>query len=80
MRSATTRSFSITARLAATTTGRTIHLELDGVNIGSLTAPSSGWQAFQDKTLSGVNIAAGSHRLRVVFDTGSANLNYITFN
>ncbi|HXK16436.1 MAG TPA: carbohydrate-binding domain-containing protein [Polyangiaceae bacterium] len=80
VRSATTRSFSITARLAAITTGRTIHLELDGVNIGSLTAPSSGWQAFQDRTLSGVNVSAGSHRLRVVFDTGSANLNYITFN
>jgi hypothetical protein len=80
VRVATTRTFSIVARLAAATTGRTIHLEIDGVNVGTLTAPSGGFQAFQDRTLSGINIAAGTHRVRVVFDTGSVNLNYITFN
>lgn len=80
VRVASTRTFSITARLASNTTGRTIHVEVDGVNVGTLTAPSGGWQAFQDRSLTGVNIAAGTHRVRLVFDNGSVNLNYVTFN
>jgi hypothetical protein len=80
VRTSSTRAFNITARVASNTTTRTIHLELDGVNIGTLTAPSSGWQAFQDRTLSGINMTAGSHRVRVVFDTGNVNFNYLVFN
>jgi hypothetical protein len=70
--------FDLTARLASSTTGRSLHLELDGVNVsGALTAPAGGWQSFADVTARGVSIAAGQHKLRVVMDTGSTNLNYI---
>jgi hypothetical protein len=75
---ATTAAFDITARLASNTTGKTIHVELDGKNVsGTLTAPSTGWQAFADVVARNVSIASGAHKLRVVMDTGSTNMNYL---
>jgi hypothetical protein len=70
--------FDLVARLAASSTGKSLHIELDGANVsGTLTAPSSGWQSFADVAARGVSIAAGNHKLRVVMDTGSTNLNYV---
>ncbi len=73
----TTRNFNITSHVASAYTGKTFHIEIDGVNLGSLTAPSGGWQAWANRTYSNVSIASGNHRLRIVFDTGQVNLNYI---
>ena len=75
---AATSSFDIVARLASNTTGKSVHVEIDGVNVsGTLTAPSSGWQSFADVTAKNVSIASGSHKLRLVMDTGSTNVNYL---
>jgi hypothetical protein len=72
------RSFAITARLASTSTNKRIRLELNGASLGILTAPSSGWQAFQDRTLASVALPAGSHVLRVFFETDAVNINYLS--
>jgi hypothetical protein len=70
--------FDLVARLASSTTGKTVHLELDGARVGgALTAPSAGFQSFGDVTAPGVSIGAGQHKLRLVMDTGSTNVNYI---
>lgn len=70
--------FDLTVRLAAGSTGKSVHLEVDGVNVsGALVAPSAGWQSFADVTAPGVSIAAGAHRLRLVMDTGLSNVNYL---
>lgn len=75
---ATAGAFDLSARLASNTTGKSVHLEVDGVNVsGALVAPSAGWQSFADVVARGVNIAAGTHRLRLVMDTGSTNVNYL---
>lgn len=75
---ATTANFDITARLASNSTGKAVHVEIDGVNVsGALTAPSTGWQAFADVVKRNVSIAAGTHKLRLVMDTGSTNVNYL---
>jgi hypothetical protein len=75
---ATTGKFDIVARLASNVTNKSVHVEIDGVNVsGTLTAPTGGWQSFSDVVARGVNIAAGNHKLRVVLDTGSTNLNYV---
>ena len=75
---ATAGSFDLVTRLASNTTGKTVHLELDGVRAGgALTAPSAGWQSFGDVTVPGITIGAGNHRLRLVMDTGSTNVNYV---
>jgi hypothetical protein len=71
-------SFDVTARLASNTTGKTVHLELDGVKVGgTLKAPSGGWQAFADVMAANISISAGAHKLRLVMDTGDVNINYL---
>ncbi|HVJ19481.1 MAG TPA: discoidin domain-containing protein [Polyangiaceae bacterium] len=75
--SPTTRNFNITSRVASANASKTFHVELDGVNLGSLTSPASGWQSYSDRTYSNVSVTAGSHKLRVVFDSGDVNLNYV---
>lgn len=75
---ASSGKFDIVARLASNVAGKSVHVELDGLNVsGALAAPANGWQSFGDVSARGVNIAAGSHKLRVVLDTGATNLNYI---
>ncbi len=75
---ATAGSFDLVARLASNTTGKTVRFEIDGVRVGTtLTAPSAGWQTFSSVTTSGIQIGAGNHRLRLVTDTGSVNINWI---
>lgn len=73
-----TGSYDLVLRLASGQTGRTVHLDIDGVNrSGTITAPSAGYQAFADRTVSNVALTAGAHVFRVAFDTGSVNLNYL---
>jgi len=75
---ATAGNFDLVARLASSTTGKTVHLELDGTRVGgTLSAPSAGFQSFSDVTAPGISIGAGQHKLRLVMDTGSTNVNYV---
>ncbi len=78
---ATAGTCSIDFRVASATTGGTFHLEVGGVDItGALTAPGTGgWQTWQSVTATGVSLAAGPQELRLVFDSGSFNLNSMTF-
>jgi hypothetical protein len=71
-------SFDLIARLASGTTGKTVHVEVDGKNVtGTMTSPSGGWQAFADVVTRNVPMTAGNHTLRLVMDTGSVNINYL---
>ena len=78
---AQTGTYDITARVAAdgTTGSRTIHIELDGIDVtGPMTfTPTGGWQAWIDVTATGVTLTAGEHELRIVMDTGNLNVNYV---
>jgi hypothetical protein len=80
--SATTRGYTVNLRVA-TMAAQTMHIEVDGINVsGAITLPATGaWQSFQtvSKALT-ANVTAGNHLVRVVFDTGGANLNWISFN
>ena len=70
---------TFTLRLASGQTNRTLHLEVDGVNVsGVISAPASGWQSFADRTVANVPLTTGQHVVRVVFDTGAVNFNYFT--
>lgn len=71
-------TFDLVLRVASAEAGRTLRVEVDGVNVsGSVVAPSSGWQSFENRTVEQVPLAAGNHVVRVVFETGNLNLNYI---
>jgi hypothetical protein len=75
-------SYTLSARVAALGQGGTFHIEMDGTNVtGAMRIPDTGgWQAWT--TLSTpVNLTAGAHVMRIVFDTGgvnaAGNLNWI---
>jgi hypothetical protein len=73
-------NYDVVLRVASAQTGRTLHVDVDGINrSGAVTAPSSGFQAFADRKFN-VPLTAGAHVIRVAFDTGSVNLNYLELN
>ncbi|HYF50381.1 MAG TPA: carbohydrate-binding domain-containing protein [Planctomycetota bacterium] len=72
-------SYTFTLRTATTKSGMTVHLEVDGVKVGTGTVPNTGgWESWAYTTISGVNVSAGAHKLKLVFDTGNISVNYIT--
>jgi glucose/arabinose dehydrogenase len=73
----TAQTFNLVTRVASNVASQTFHVNLDGVSLGSLTAPASGWQSWADRSYANVALSAGNHTLRVVFDTGSVNFNYL---
>jgi len=72
--------YTVTLRIASAAAGTFMHLEIDGEDVsGPVQGPGSGWQSFVDALIPGVELSAGPHSARVVFDTGDMNLNYLTF-
>ena len=72
--------YAVTLRVASLYASTFLHLEVDGVDVsGPVQGPGNGWQAFTDATIPGVFLAAGEHSVRVVFDTGDMNINYLAF-
>src|SRR5207244_12870696 len=69
------------SRVASATSGGTFHVEVGGTNVtGTIAAPGTGgWQTWQTVTTSGVALSAGPQVMRIVFDTGSFNLNKVTW-
>jgi len=77
----TAGAYSLKARVAATTTGKSLHVELDGVNIsGTINVPNTGaWQTWQTVTVTTSTLGAGQKVLRIVMDTDGFNINSLTF-
>lgn len=76
----TSGTYTLLARVASLSTGGTLHVEVDGVNVtGALSFPSTGgWQIWQTAVTSkGFSLSAGQHVLRVMADTGGFNLNWV---
>jgi len=72
-------SYSITARLASAVAGtKTAVVSIDGANVATFNfTDASGWQSWKDVTVSGVNLTAGAHVLRLTMSTGGFNVNYL---
>lgn len=77
----TAGSYTLSARVAATSAGKTFHVELDGVNIsGTLTVPNTGgWQIWQTVTATTPSLSTGQKILRIFADHGDFNVNYVEF-
>jgi hypothetical protein len=75
-------TYKLDLRVAATTAGKTFHIEMDGVNIsGVVTVPNtSGWDVWQTVSVNTISLTAGQKIMRVVFDSPDFNLNYLTFS
>jgi carbohydrate binding protein with CBM35 domain len=81
--------YSVTAASAGTYTlnmrvasaaAQTFHVEVDGTNVsGTMNVNTGGWQNWTTATKAGVNLTAGAHVVKVVFDSGNMNLNWFRF-
>jgi len=78
---ATAGTYDVTFRVASATTGGTLHLLSGGTNLsGSVTVPGTGgWQTWTSVTASGVPLSSGIQAIRLVFDSGSFNMNSLAF-
>jgi O-glycosyl hydrolase len=68
-------AYTFSANVAAAADNGKFHLEVDGVDVtGSLTIPNTGgWQSWRPLSKSGINLAAGSHILRLVMDANGTS-------
>lgn len=73
--------YSISVRYAAQSSIGKMHLEIDGVNVtGTISLnPTGGWQAWYTKTINGILIEAGEHKLKMVIEAEGFNINYLNF-
>lgn len=75
--------YDVDFRVSCNGEGRTISLSMDGQNLVSEEAipNTAGWQAWQTITVTGLELEAGRHVLRMtVGDVDYVNLNYMQFN
>jgi hypothetical protein len=74
-------NYSVGLRVATPFTGRTAHLEWNGVNIsGPIAIPVTGsYQAWQTVTVPSVALSAGTHVLRLAMDSENFNISRMVF-
>jgi hypothetical protein len=77
-----TDKYNLSLRVATDGAGKTMHAEIDGINItGAITVPNtSGFQTWQTVIVSNLSLTAGKHTLRLAFDADYVNLNYVKFD
>ena len=76
-----TEVYDLDVRVAKDGTGGLFHIEMDGVDItGPISIPNTGgWQVWETITLNDINLPAGEHIMRIVFDSDYTNLNFVEF-
>jgi hypothetical protein len=77
----TSGTYRLDVRVASAVSGGTFHVEVGGTNVsGTLSAPGTGgWQAWTTVSVPAVSLVAGLQEMRLAFDSGSFNVNSITF-
>jgi N-acetylneuraminic acid mutarotase len=79
----TAGSYSIGVRVASAVSGGSFHVAIDGTNVtGAMSMPNTGgWQTWTTVTASNINLTAGQHLMKLMFDSSTAyemgNVNYI---
>ena len=72
--------YTMQARVASTTAGNSLHVEIDGVTIGTIAVPNTGgFQTWQTVSVTTPSLTLGQHIMRIYMETGGFNLNYVTF-
>jgi hypothetical protein len=71
--------YQLDARVAVLGGGRNFHVEIDSKDVtGSISVPNTGWwQNWRTVSSPTFRLHAGSHVLRIVFDSAGGNLNWI---
>jgi hypothetical protein len=73
--------FNVEVRVASQPGGKSMHIEMDGVNVtGAIAVPATGgWPNYQTITVNNIDLTAGAKLMKVVFDTDGINFNYVNF-
>ncbi len=71
--------YAFQTRVATENTGKTFHIEIDGENVtGSIQVPyTGGWHKWQTVTAHSIPLQQGIRKMRVVFDAGDFNINFV---
>ncbi len=72
-------NYNFEFRVAAIAAGKTMHLEVDGVNVtGPIAIPvGTSWQDFKSVTIPNIPLTQGQKVFRIVMDTADQNINYV---
>ena len=83
----TAATYTLDVRVASLVTGGSLHVEVDGADAtGTVAVPATGgWQTWQTVRATGIAMSAGTHVLRMVFDTNGGsgyvgNINYLRWS
>lgn len=70
---------AFTIRYATPSSGRTVRLEVDGVDVsGAILLPvTGGYQNWSSVTTGAIELPGGSHTVKLIFGSSNINLNYI---
>jgi hypothetical protein len=76
---ATSGTYQFKVRVATPNSDRRFRIEVDGANVtGSIGVPQTGdWQSWTDVSRN-LSLSAGNHTIKIVAETSSFNLNYVT--
>ena len=71
--------YTLAIRVATPYANRQMHVALDGTDVsGTINVPNTGdFQNWQTVTTGPISLPAGTHQVRLVFDTASINVNYV---
>lgn len=74
-------AYKVGVRSASASGGAQIHLELDGTAVSprQILPSTGGWQTWNTSNINNVILPAGMHKLKVYFDKGGSNFNYLVF-
>ncbi|MFZ9847889.1 MAG: glycosyl hydrolase family 18 protein [Flavobacteriales bacterium] len=73
--------YEVKARVATTGNNKSFYIEIDGQKLSTFAiANTGGWQTWKNTIAYDVPLTAGEHVLRLFFETGEFNLNYLYFN
>ncbi len=78
--------YNIAFRVASAGAGGTFHVDMDGVTVipSIKVLNTGGWSTYISTPVNGVSLTAGTHIMKIVFDSNGStgfvgNLNYLTF-
>jgi GH18 family chitinase/chitodextrinase len=74
-----TGTYKMEFRVAAITSGKYFHAEMDGKNItGNITVPNTGgWQNWTTVTVNNISLTQGTRILRIFMDSPEFNINFV---
>lgn len=77
-----TAKYNLSLRVASSGATKTLHVEMDGVNItGKITVPNTGgWQTWETVAVDNLPLTAGKHTLKLVAESDYFNINYMQFD